>query len=270
MNTTSPRWHRALVTGASSGIGYAIAKQLASEGTELVIVARDRARLEALAAEVNVPCAVLVADLSDRDQLAIVEARLTQAAEPIDLLVNNAGFGFTGRYDQLDIDRETRVIDVNVVAMARLAHAAATTMTTLATTHPHLGSAKAGILNVSSVAGFLPTPSSATYAATKAYVTSFSQALFEELKPLGVVVTALCPGFTRTEFQARAAISDTDLRKIPDRLWQSAEVVARAGLDGLAAGKALVVPGAHNKFAAGLTSALPRTPLRVIAAKLGQ
>jgi uncharacterized protein len=267
MSTTTPRWKRALVTGASSGIGLAIAKILAAEGTELIIVARDRARLEALAAEVNVPCTVLVADLADRSQLAAVEGRLRQAHDPIDLLVNNAGFGFTGRFDQLDIDRETGVIDVNVVAMARLAHAAATSM---AATHPALGSAKHGILNVSSVAGFLPTPSSATYAATKAYITSFSQALFEELKPFGVTVTALCPGFTRTEFQARADMSEKDLRKIPDRLWQSAEVVGRAGLDGLAAGKALVIPGAHNKFAAGLTSALPRTPLRVIASKLGK
>jgi uncharacterized protein len=267
MNITTPRWHRALVTGASSGIGLAIAKQLAAEGTELVIVARDRARLEALAADVKVPCTVLVADLSDRTQLATVEARLTLASSPIDLLVNNAGFGFTGRYDELDIDRETSVIDVNVVAMARLAHAAAATMST---TQPHLGSAKPGILNVSSVAGFLPTPRSATYAATKAYVTSFSQALFEELKPLGVVVTALCPGFTRTEFQTRASMTDSELKRIPDRLWQSADVVAKAGLDGLSAGKAIVVPGAHNKVAAGLTSAMPRTPMRLLAGKLGK
>ncbi len=267
MSATTPRWKRALVTGASSGIGLAVARQLAAEGTELIVVARDRARLEALAAEVNVRCTVLVADLSHRAQLATVEARLRQAADPIDLLVNNAGFGFTGRYDQLDIDRETSVIDVNVIAMARLAHAAAATMST---THPHLGSAKPGILNVSSVAGFLPTPNSATYAATKAYVTSFSQALFEELKPLGVVVTALCPGFTRTEFQTRAEMTEGEMKRIPDRLWQSADVVAKAGLDGLAAGRAIVVPGAHNKVAAGLTSALPRTPLRVIASKIGK
>ncbi len=255
------------MTGASSGIGRAIAKILANEGTELVVVARDQARLEALANEVSVPCEVLVTDLSDRAQLALVEARLRSTTSPIDLLINNAGFGFTGRFDQLDIDRETSVIDVNVVAMARLAHAAANAMLTV---RHAVGSAPPGIMNVSSVAGFLPTANAATYAATKAYVTSFSQALFEELKPHGVNVSALCPGYTRTEFQQRAAMGQEELSKIPTWMWQSAEVVALAGLDGLAAGKAIVTPGAHNKVAAGLTSVVPRTPLRKIAGQFNK
>jgi uncharacterized protein len=251
------RWNRALVTGASSGIGLSIARQLAAEGTELVIVARDQARLEALAEEVRVPCTVLVADLSEPTQLARVEARLADHEAPIDLLVNNAGFGFVGRFDQIDIDKETGVVAVNIVAMMRLAHAAAGAMSTRSGTR--------GIMNVSSVAGFIPSPNAATYAATKAFVTSLSQAMHEELKSTGVAVSALCPGYTRTEFQDRANAGDTT-SKVPDRLWQSAEAVAIAGLDGVFANKAIVIPGAHNKAAAGLISALPKGVVRRIVA----
>ncbi len=242
------------MTGASSGIGWETSLLLASEGTELVVVARDRERLEKLASLVNVPCEVLVADLGNAAQLASVEARLR--AEPsIDLLVNNAGFGFSGRFDQMDIDRETSVIAVNVTAVMRLSHAAAASMVGRG--------GRRSILNVSSLAGFIPAASSATYGATKAFVTSFSQAMHEELKAEGIAVTALCPGFTRTEFQQRANAL-TEAGKIPDRLWQSAVDVARAGLEGVAANKAIVVPGVHNKAAASLASALPKGALRRI------
>ncbi len=243
-----------MVTGASSGIGRETALLLAAEGTHLVVVARDRDRLETLASLVRVPCEVLVADLRDPAQLATVEARL--AAEPfIDLLVNNAGFGFSGRFDQMDIDRESSVIAVNVTAVSRLSHAAAASMVGR--------TGRRSILNVSSLAGFIPAASSATYGATKAFVTSFSQAMHEELKAEGIDVSTLCPGFTRTEFQQRAnAMSEAG--KIPDRLWQSAVEVARAGLDGAAANKAIVVPGVHNKAAAGVASALPKGLLRRI------
>jgi uncharacterized protein len=251
------RWNRALVTGASSGIGLSIARQLAAEGTELVLVARDQARLEALAAEVRVPSQVLVADLGDPEQLAKVEARLSADADPIDLLVNNAGFGFVGRFDQLDIDKEASVVAVNITALMRLAHAAAAAMVTRTGTR--------GIMNVSSVAGFIPSPNAATYAATKAFVTSLSQAMHEELKGSGVAVSALCPGYTRTEFQDRANAGASS-SKVPDRLWQSAEAVAIAGLDGVFANKPIVIPGAHNKAMAGLISALPKGAVRRIVA----
>ncbi len=248
------RWQRALVTGASSGIGWETALLLAKEGTELVVVARDNERLERLAAQVGVLCEVLVADLGDPAQLATVESRL-QAEPFIDLLVNNAGFGFSGRFDQMDIDRESSVIAVNVTAVSRLSHAAAVSM--------RGRPGKRSILNVSSIAGSIPAASSATYGATKAFVTSFSQAMHEELRPEGIDVSALCPGFTRTEFQQRANAM-TEAGKIPDRLWQSAHDVAAAGLDGVAANKAIVVPGLHNKAAAGLASALPKGLLRRI------
>ena len=246
------RWNRALVTGASSGIGWEIALLLAAEGTELVVVARDRERLERLASLVGVPCEVLVADLADPLQLSLVEARLATAPF-VDLLVNNAGFGFSGRFDQMDVEQETAVIAVNVTAVSRLSHAAATSMVGR--------TGRRSILNVSSLAGFIPAASSATYGATKAFVTSFSQAMHEELRAEGIDVSALCPGFTRTEFQQRAnALSEAG--KIPDRLWQSAAEVASAGLDGVAANKAIVVPGVHNKAAASIASALPKAALR--------
>jgi short-subunit dehydrogenase len=249
------RWNRALVTGASSGIGRAIAQQLAVDGTRLVIVARDRERLEALASEVDVDCEVLVADLSDRDALANVEARLRDES-PIDLVVNNAGFGQTGQLHELNAERETAVIDVNVVALHRLSQVAAEVMV------KHGGG---GILNVSSVAAFAPAPNSATYAATKAFVSSLSEALHAELIEHRVHVTALCPGFTRTEFQDRA---DFDASKVPDRLWQSADDVAAAGLRGIDQNRAVVVPGGLNKVGVGLFNALPGPARRFLVPRV--
>ena len=246
------RWNRALVTGASSGIGRAIAQQLAVDGTRLVIVARDRERLEALASEVDVDCEVLVADLSNRDALANVEARLRDES-PIDLVVNNAGFGQTGPLHELNAERETGVIEVNVIALHRLSQVAAEVMVQRG--------GGGGILNVSSVAAFAPGPNSATYAATKA----FSEALHAELIEHHVHVTALCPGFTRTEFQDRA---DFDASKVPDRLWQSADDVAAAGLRGIGQNRAVVVPGGMNKVGAGLLNALPGPARRFLVPRV--
>ncbi|MEZ5245798.1 MAG: SDR family oxidoreductase [Acidimicrobiales bacterium] len=247
-----PRWNRALVTGASSGIGAAIARQLATDGTRLVVVARDRNRLEALAAEAGVDTEVLVADLSDPADVAMVAARLGATDEPIDLLVNNAGLGFTGRFAELDPARERGVVAVNVVALHELSHAAAVAMSAAGT---------GGILNIASVAGYLPSASGATYAATKAFVNSFSESLHQDLRDTGVVVTVACPGYTRTEFHARA---DIDQREIPKFLWQDAETVAADALAAVAAGKARVVPGVLNKVAVGLLKAAPLRLLRRI------
>lgn len=256
-NVSLDQWNRALVTGASSGIGKAFANLLGRQGTDLILVARDRARLTALAEDLtaahSINVEVLVADLSDRAQLVPVIDRLRSVDSPVDLLINNAGFGFTGDFIDLDPDVETSVIDVNVSAMHRLAHAAGTAMSQRR---------RGGIINVSSVAGYGPSPKSATYAATKAFVTSFSEALHMELGPLGVVVSCLCPGLTRTEFQQRANF-ETDA--IPDSLWQSADVVAEAGLRGLARGKAVVIPGAQNKILRAVLKASPAGAIRRVA-----
>jgi short-subunit dehydrogenase len=247
------RWNRALVTGASSGIGNEFARLLAAQGTDLVVVARDEARLRALAAEMSeahgVTVEVLKADLADRVQLSSVAERLQSTDSPVDLLINNAGFGFSGDFIDLDPDVETSVVDVNVAAMHRLAHAAGSAMSSRQ---------RGGIINVSSVAGFGPSPKAATYAATKAFVTSFSEALHMELGPLGVVVTCLCPGLTKTEFQERASF---ETEAIPAALWQPAEAVAEAGLQGLARGKAIVVPGVQNK---ALRSVLKVSPAGLV------
>ncbi len=248
-------WTRALVTGASSGIGREIARQLAAAGTDLIIVARNEQQLRELADSVAVECEVIVADLATRAELARVEARLANGDEPIDLLVNNAGFGFQGAFHELDVDRESAVIEVNVTAVQRLAHAAAGAM---------VQRGRGGILNVSSMAGFTSAPSTATYAATKAFVTSFSESLHAELGPLGVDVCALCPGFTRTDFQNRAHY---DASSIPDAAWQSAEEVASAGLAGVEKGRPVVVPGALNKVATGAINAMPAALRRLVVAR---
>lgn len=249
-------WTRALVTGASSGIGLEVARQLAAEGTELVIVARTGPRLQELADSVGVECEVLVADLADPVELAYVEDRLRDQSAPIDLLVNNAGFGFQGTFHELDLEREATVVDVNVVALHRLTHIAASVMA---------AAGRGGILNVSSMAGFVGSPGTATYAASKAFVTSLSEAVHTELQPHGVHVTALCPGFTRTEFQTRA---DYDTSGIPDILWQSPAEVARAGLDGIRKNRSVVVPGAKNKVGAVAVNALPGVARRFLLSKL--
>ena len=178
------------------------------------------------------------------------------SSAPIDLLVNNAGFGHQGSFHELDLEAEAAVVDVDVVAVHRLAHVAAVEM---------VAAGRGGILNVSSMAGFMGSPGTATYAATKAFVTSLSEAMHAELEPSGVHVTALCPGFTRTEFQDRA---DYDTSKLPDFVWQSADQVAQAGLKGVAANRAVVVPGAKNKVGASIINVLPGVVRRFALDKL--
>jgi short-subunit dehydrogenase len=244
----------ALVTGASVGIGQQFALQLAERGHDVVLVARDAARLEALAKEIEgrngARAEVLVADLTDPRQLETVEARVRS----VDLLVNNAGFGTFGPFRTLDIETETREINLNVIALVRLTHAAASAMAERG---------RGGILNVSSLAGFQPGPSNATYGATKAFVTSFTEAVHEEMKGTGVSVTALCPGFTHTEFQARA---NAPASAVPGFLWQEAPEVARAGLDGLAKNRAVVIPGAANKVMGNLSAVTPHAITRRVGA----
>jgi short-subunit dehydrogenase len=243
----------ALVTGASIGIGEQFARLLAARENDLVLVARDAGRLDALAKELEAThgnhCEVLAADLTIPGERSAVERRVAT----VDVLVNNAGFGSFGNFHELDVDTEDRQIQLNVVALTRLTHAAARGM---------VARGRGAILNVASLAGFQPTPNDATYAATKAFVLSFSQAVHEELKGTGVAVSVLAPGFTRTEFQARA---DFDPKSVPGFLWQEAEPVARAGLDGLAKNRAVIVPGAMNKVAAGLSSVAPFGVTRRVA-----
>lgn len=244
-------WKSALVTGASSGIGEAMVRRLAASGIDIVVVARRVDRLEALAAELP-RIEVLAADLTDLDDLARVEARLGDRERPIDLCVNNAGFGTSGRFVDLDGERLGREVDLNCRAVVRLCSAALAPM------------AERGcgwVLNVSSVASFQPTPTLAAYAATKAYVTSLTESLVEEMRGTGVHLTALCPGLTHTEFQAVSSDGVSHTRA-PKAMWLDADDVAKAGLAATAKGRALCVPGGAYKAMAAAAAVAPRTVVR--------
>ncbi len=225
----------ALVTGASSGIGQAFAVALGARGSDLVLVARRRDRLEDLAGRLRetsgVSVETLVADLTDADDLAMVEDRLRDPSRPVDLLVNNAGAGGHGPFAERPIEDEDRRIRLNVLAPVHLMSAALPGM---------IERRRGGIVNVSSVASVQPLPFVATYAATKAYLTSFSQSVHEEVRGAGVTVVALLPGFTTSEFHDAA-----DMRRsaIPGPAWLTADSVADAGLRALDRGQAVCVPG---------------------------
>jgi short-subunit dehydrogenase len=245
----------ALVTGASSGIGEAIVHQLGAAGVPMVLVARRTDRLEALA-ERYAGSTVLAADLTTPDgQRAVVE-RIADDAQRVELVVNNAGFGTSGACHTLDADRLAREIELNVAALTRLSHAALCAM---------VPRGRGWLLNVSSVASFQPAPNLAVYAATKAYVTSFTESVHEEVRSSGVQVTALCPGLTKTEFQ-QVSNTSTYEAQFPDFVWTTAEEVARCGLDAVVAGKAVAVPGLLYKGMAAASGVTPRGIVRRISA----
>lgn len=249
----------ALVTGASAGIGEAFARRLARDGYDLKLVARRRDRLErlaeGLAKDHGIHAEVEVADLSvhaDQERLAAAIA----GGPPLDLLVNNAGFGTAGPFAELPPEREVEEVELNVVALVRLTRAALPRM---------IERRSGGVINLSSLAGFQPMPFNATYGATKAFVLSFTEALYEELRGTGVRVLAVCPGFTRTEFQEVARV---DARKLPDFVWMDAATVVDQAMDSLAAGDAVRVNGVLNQIAAAGIRATPRAIVRRVGGLL--
>lgn len=239
-----------LITGATAGIGLEYAHQLAARGDDLVLVARDAARLEAVAEELRrthrVDVEVLVADLVDRAQLASVEARLADRDRPVDLLVNNAGFGLKKRFLDNTVEEETAMQEVLVTAVLRLSHAALGAMAERG---------HGGIINVSSVAAFLPRGS---YSAAKAWVNSFSEWAHLEYRSRGVTVMALCPGFTKTEFHQRMEVTRGD-----GFMWLEPEFLVRRSLEDFAKGRAYSIPGAQYKTIIALTRAIPNRVLRL-------
>ena len=247
----------ALVTGASAGIGRAFAERLAHDGYDVVLVARDRARLERLAADLRqrhgVAAEVLVADLADRDQTEDVCRRLAEPGCPVDVLVNNAGFGLGRAFLDNDVAREEAALDVMVRAVLLTCHAAGRAMRERG---------RGTIVNISSLAGFL---ASGTYSAEKSFVTVFSEALAGQLEGTGVTVTVVCPGLTRSEFHERARMS---LPGVPRGMWLEADEVARQGLSDAASGKVVSVPGPQWKLASLVVRALPRPVVRGGAARL--
>jgi hypothetical protein len=247
-------WERALVTGASAGIGSAYARALAAQGTNLVVVARNVEKLEKLAQECrtdhNVEVELLPADLSDPRQVDRVASRLLDAPR-IDLLVNNAGIGTFGVFHNHEAVAALREIDLNIRALVRLTHAGIATMTR---------HGAGTILNVSSLMALGPFPGSATYAASKAFVTSFSEALHEELRGTGVTVTVAMPGLVQTEFMDNADAHHLD--GVAGFVKLKPESVAQASLRAARKGKAVSIPGAGYRIAAALVGGTPRAVLR--------
>ena len=245
----------ALITGASAGLGVDFARQLSAQGKQLVLVARRRDRLDALAAELGNARAVEM-DLSEAGAADRLLADLAAHGEQAELLVNNAGFGLTGRFAELDGRRQRQMIDLNCGALIELAHAVL----------PAMIERKQGrILNVASTAAFQPGPGMAVYFATKAFVLSFSEALHEEVKRHGVTVSALCPGPTATEFGEVAGFGQSNLL---DKVAADSASVVRAGLAGLDNGKAVIVPGLMNKSTAQAHRFFPRSWVRKAAGML--
>ena len=239
-------WQRALITGASSGIGREFAHQLAAQGTRLVVVARRQQRLEELALQLEpmVAVDVLVADLADREDLERVVRRVGSAIEPIDLLINNAAIGGSHDFVDAPIEHELDAIGVNVTALVALSHAAARRMT---------AAGQGTIINISSIAGNQPRGGVAVYGASKAFVTAFSQSLATELEGTGVGCTVVLPGLTETEFHAANDVTDNS----PELLWMQAEDVVSKALAAVAAGRRLVIPGAVNKAMTALATPRP-------------
>jgi short-subunit dehydrogenase len=248
----------ALVTGASSGIGEVFARRLSQKGCRLLLIARRRERLEKLAEEIQ-NAEVLPADLTVDSDLGRIEDRV--AAEPnLEFLVNNAGFGVPGLYYEASLEAQDRMHRLHIIAIERLTHTVVRGM---------VQHKKGTIINVSSVAGFLQNPQSVGYCATKAWINSFTEGLYLELKSIGspVRVQALCPGFTYSEFHD---VLGMDRSLIPKYLWMPAEYVVDESLRGLQSNRLFVIPGWRYRLIVGLLRHLPQSARHFVALKYGR
>jgi len=249
--TGSDRRRTAVVTGATAGIGGAFARRLAADGCDVLLVARDADRLRGAAKDLGdrygVTATALPADLSTPDGCDAVAARLGD----VHLLVNNAGTGLNGAFVGSDLADEERLLALNVRAVLRLTHAALPGM---------VERRRGAVVNVSSVAGFATVQPGSTYGASKAWVTAFSESIGQSVRPFGVRVMALCPGYTRTEFHDRAGI---DMSKTPGWMWLDADRVVEDGLRDLARGRLVSVPDWKYKAA---VFAMRHAPARLLQA----
>ncbi len=252
----------AVITGASAGLGKEFAKLAAADGMGVVLVARRKAELDALAreleAEHHVETMVVACDLGDAKAPVIVHRAVTEKGVEVDCLINNAGFGSNGAFAELDLDRELGMVNVNVTSL-------------LALTRLFVGDmvkrGRGRILNVGSTAGFQPGPFMATYYASKAFVNSFTEALAFELAGTGVTATLSCPGATATEF---AAVAGNDKSALFKSGVADARSVAREAYEGMKSGKAVVIHGFKNKAGVQVLRVSPRAAVVAIAAKLNR
>jgi short-subunit dehydrogenase len=252
----------ALVTGASAGIGCELARLFARDRYDLVLVARRRARLEALVAELTaawgIRCEVIEKDLSAAGAAQTVLDELASKRIEVDVLVNNAGFGAGGKFVRGDPEVQLQMLQLNVVTLTHLTRLLLPGM---------LSRRRGKIMNVASTAAFQPGPLMAVYFASKAYVLSLSEALAEELRGTGVSVTALCPGPTATEFQERAGLEKS---RLFDANTMTAAAVAAAGYAGLMRGKRLVIPGLRNRALVTAVRFAPRSVVTRVVRKMNQ
>ncbi|MGW0086085.1 SDR family NAD(P)-dependent oxidoreductase [Streptomyces sp. NPDC003393] len=249
----------ALITGSTAGIGAAFARRLAADGHDLVLVARDTERLTDQATELHdrhgIEAEVLTADLSQEAGIEAVAARLDDRRNPVDLLINNAGFGNKGRFLEVPMADELTMLKVHVEAVLRLTAAATAAMRERG---------RGGVVNVASVAAFVPR---GTYGASKAWVVQFTQGAARDLAGTGVRLMALCPGFVRTEFHQRAGMG-TD--NIPNWMWLDADKLVAAALADLARGRTVSVPDPRYKALMGLVKLAPRGLLGGVTSKTGR
>ncbi len=244
----------ALITGASAGLGREFARLAASDGHDVVLVARRKERLQELAAELErahgVRSLVIDADLGDRSAARTIVEHLDAAGVVVDFLINNAGFGSHGPYAEADFARQSEMVDVNVRALMELCHRLLPGM---------LARRSGRILNVASLAGFVPGPYMATYYATKAFVLSFTEALAAELRGTGVTATASCPGPVATEF---GAVANSDRSNLFRAGGAAAVSVAKHGYRAMLAGKVVAVPGFMNWLTTLIVRLAPRAAVR--------
>lgn len=252
----------ALITGASSGIGAAYARRLASLGHDVILVARRQGHLAAIAAELqrghNVRAEILPADLADRSDLERVERRTADLPD-LEFLINAAGFGIAGAFAETDLQKHLKMIDCHVVASVRLCRAALPGM---------IARRRGAIINVCSIGAFMPKPWDTTYCATKAYLKVFSEALQAELHGTGVRVQAPCPGFTLTEFHDSPEYARFHIKaRVPRAFWMTADEVAASSLKALGHGPVVFIPGLKNRLLVMAVTLVPKALLRWTAAR---
>lgn len=249
----------AVITGASSGIGRSFAKKFASLGYDLILIARNKERLSALAKDVkgsyNSSAEILSHDLSDENQIKYIEKILTQK-DNIDVLVNSAGFGLNEKFYKTPIEKSMAMIRVHIIAIVRLTRAVLPIM---------IKNDSGTIINVSSMGAFIMFPNNLIYSATKTFINTFSEHLKLELEDTNIIVQAICPSYTRTNFYNTPEFKGLDLSAVPERLWYTPDKLVEISLNSLSKKKVICIPGIINKLAVIFRKGLSRRVIKKLS-----